>query len=462
MGNQELSPPAAAPGTLAQLIGTTPVTEEQARAMAAMFDPAHGRWEDRLRYIVDTMREMSSINNPQEMVRYYAGRMVPIIQANAMVSLSRRGMPEGIFRITRSSRFTEEINPWDQPEKLPVMSGGVLAKLLYGDVPVVLSDFAPDPRDPAYEFIKGMRSLIAIPQYDGGISQNMIVHMWDRPNGMDPQRLPELVWLSNLFGRATNNLVLTRKLAEAYESLERELRTVGEIQRSLLPLDLPEVGSLDWATHYQTSRTAGGDYYDFFHLPGGQLGILIADVSGHGTPAAVVMAVLHALAHQLPDSAEPSKVLSHLNTELCRRYTANGMFATAFYAVYDPATGQLCFSSAGHNPPRLRVGFAGEGGPVLSLDSAQGLPLGVMVEAEYEQAAVMLEAGDAVVFYTDGITEAFNVKRDMFGTDRLDEVVQRPHASAAAFMGAVLKAVGDFCGAHPADDDRTVLIAAVR
>jgi sigma-B regulation protein RsbU (phosphoserine phosphatase) len=430
--------------------------------LEAMFDPASGDWQGRLSYIVETMREMSSIDDPQKMVRYYASRISPSLASDGMVAVSRRGMPPGKYRVTRSSRFKGEVDPWANPEKLPVLSGGVLGMLLYGDQPMALADFAPDPSDPAYEFISGMRSLVAIPQYDGGIGQNMVVHMWAKPEGIDPRRLPEMVWLSNLFGRATSNLVLSRKLATAYQSLDRELKAVGDIQRSLLPLDLPSTEKLEWATHYATSASAGGDYYDFFELPGGRLGMLLADVSGHGTPAAVVMAVLHALAHQLSDSSEPRAVLSHLNRELCRRYTANGMFATAFYSVYEPETGKLTFSSAGHNPPRLRVGFAGEGGPVLSLDQAQNLPLGVIDDAEFTEASVTLEPGDAVVYYTDGITEAFNPKREQFGVDRLDEVIQRPHTSAAAFMGAILREVAEFTEGFPAADDQTLLIAAAR
>ncbi len=431
--------------------------------LAAMFDPSGGNWQERLRYIVDTMREMSSIDDPQKMVSYYAARVArPSMMADGSISVSRRGMPLGMYKITRSHRFTETVNPWQSPEKLPVLSGGILGLLLYGDQPAVLTEFSPDPSDPAYEHLKGMRSLLAIPQYDGGIAQNMVMQVWERPNAIDPKRVPEIVWAANLFGRATSNLVLSQKLSAAYQALDREMKVVADIQRSLLPLDLPSTEKLEWATHYQTSHNAGGDYYDFFELPDGRLGMLLADVSGHGTPAAVLMAVLHALAHQLPGSAEPASVLAYLNRELSQRYTANGMFATAFYCVYEPATGLLRYSSAGHNPPRLRVGFAGDGGPIFSLDKAQGLPLGVMEDAEYDEASITLEKGDAVVFYTDGITEAFNERHDQFGVERLDEIIQRRHPSAAAFLGDILKEVGVFANGVPPADDQTLLIATAR
>src|SRR5207253_1299364 len=103
------------------------------------------------------------------------------------------------------------------------------------------------------------------------------------------------VWLSNLFGRATHNLVLAEELRQAYEAVDRELVAVADIQRSLLPAKLPKIPTMDLAAHYQTSRRAGGDYYDFFPLAEGKWGIIVADVSGHGTPAAVLMAITHCI-----------------------------------------------------------------------------------------------------------------------------------------------------------------------
>ena len=154
------------------------------------------------------------------------------------------------------------------------------------------------------------------------------------------------------------------RVEELLRELDSELKAVGEIQRSLLPIELPAVHGLDIAASYQTSHRAGGDYYDFFLLPPTRLndhrhrfGILIADVSGHGTPAAVLMAVTHSIAHgfEQPDRP-PADLLAFVNRRLCDGYTTNNTaFVTAFYAIYDSATRQLTYSSAGHNPPRLRL-----------------------------------------------------------------------------------------------------------
>ncbi len=118
---------------------------------------------------------------------------------------------------------------------------------------------------------------------------------------------------------------------------------------------MPKIPNLELAAYYRTSRWAGGDYYDFFPLPDGRWGILVADVSGHGTPAAVMMAITHSLAHSLPGPADPpATLLGHVNRQLSMHYTiANEVFVTAFYGIYDPVARTLTYSSAGHNPPRL-------------------------------------------------------------------------------------------------------------
>ncbi len=173
----------------------------------------------------------------------------------------------------------------------------------------MINDFEVAPDDPAAEFLAGHGSLVAIPLLDQGVALNMVVHLRREPAAFDPEMLPEHVWTANLFGRATNSLVLAGTVKTAYEEIDRELKAVAAIQRSLLPAKLPELSSLKLAAHYETARRAGGDYYDFIPLPGGLLGILIADVSGHGTPAAVMMAVMHSIVHNYPGepaAAEPA------------------------------------------------------------------------------------------------------------------------------------------------------------
>jgi sigma-B regulation protein RsbU (phosphoserine phosphatase) len=422
--------------------------------------PNPNDWQERLSLIEDLMRDMSRHTDPQEMVRSYAERIQQLLPIGRRISLSRRGLAYPHYRITRSTTWAEDINPWKEKDRLPLFSGGLLAELLYGDTTAVFDDLEPSPDEPAAEYLAGQRSLLAIPMFDQGESLNMVVLFNEQPHAFPREQIPDLVWRSNLFGRATSNLVLKEDLRQAYQELDRELKIVADIQRSLLPARLPRIPTMDLAAHYQPARRAGGDYYDFFPLPDDRWGIFIADVSGHGTPAAVLMAVTHAIAHTRPGPPmPPHTLLDHLNEHLCSRYTnLNGTFVTAFYGIYDPRKRLLTYSSAGHNPPRVK---RCQDGSLLALEEAGGLPLGVLSEMGYEEATQALQVGDQVIFYTDGVTEAHSPRGEMFGTERLDRELENCSLQAEALLGSILRAVEGFTDGRPADDDRTIIVARI-
>ncbi len=280
------------------------------------------------------------------------------------------------------------------------------------------------------------------------------------PGAFDPEDLPEMVSVSNLFGRATHSLVLMEQLKAAYEAADYELKVVADIQRSLLPQKPPTIPTMAIAAYYHTAHRAGGDYYDFFPFPDGKWGILVADVSGHGTPAAVLMAVTHSLAHtyQGPPTP-PGELLNHVNDHLTRLYTAESdTFVTAFYAVYNPADRTLTYASAGHNPPRLK---RCDDGTLAELNGARGLPLGISPTERYHEQHHTLVPGDQLVLYTDGITEADGPSGEMFGTERLDKVLENCSVTASDLLQAVLDAVNEFTAGRPAADDRTLLVAKI-
>lgn len=421
-----------------------------------------GDWRERLAYLDTTMREMSRQDDPQAMVRAYAGRIRALMPAGRWLSISRRGLEWPRYRITRSSTWTEAIDPWKEAGRLPLLEGGLLGGLLYGDEPRLIDDLEPmlAEDDPAFDYLDGFRSLMAVPHYDNGAAVNMVILLEREPSAFDPETFPEWFWVSSLFGRLTHNLVLREELRHAYEVVERELKVVADIQRSLLPQVLPTIPRLELGAHYQTSRWAGGDYYDFFPLPDGRWGLLIADVSGHGTPAAVMMAITHSLAHGLPGPPEPpGLLLQHINRELCRRYAAgNEGFVTGFYGIFDPSSLTFSYACAGHNPPRLRRC----GSPaVAALDAVGGPPLGLFDAIEYDQATVELRPDDTLAFYTDGITEAMDARNVQFGTERLDEILGRCDLDAPGIVRAVTEAVDAFTGGQPPEDDRTLLVAVV-
>ena len=426
-------------------------------------------WDQRLEFVVDTMREISRQTEPQAMVQAFGRRMRQVMPSDRTLSLSRRDLPAPQYRITRSSTWDGSLNPWLHRDRLPLFDRGLLGELLYGNEPTIIDDLARrlSPADPAREFLADMGSLVFVPLFDHGTALNGVVLMREGRAAFSPENLPEHVWMANLFGRATHNLVLSDEVKRAYNALDREMQVVADIQRSLLPSRLPNVPTLSLASHYQTSRRAGGDYYDFLPLPDGRWGILLADVSGHGTPAAVLMAITHSIAHTLAGPpSPPSRLLTFLNHHLSARYTTdNGTFVTAFYGVYDPATRVLTYASAGHNPPRVRHDSAGHtvagAGRIRAVDRAGSLPLGIDEEVVYEDTVEHLAPGDFLLLYTDGITEARDPDDNLFGVERLDEILDACDGDAPELVSCILDSVNTFTRGRAPNDDRTLLAAKV-
>ena len=236
--------------------------------------------------------------------------------------------------------------------------------------------------------------------------------------------------------------------------MHHELDIVAGIQRSLLPRTLPAIKDTQIATHYQTSQQAGGDYYDFFPLPDHWWGILIADVSGHGTPAAVLMAITHAIAHAHPGHPmPPGQVLAFINERLTCLYTQDGgTFVTAFYAIFDPCNRRLTYSSAGHPSPRLI-----REGAIHEVDGESSCPLGINPAESFHVHTLPLQPGDCLLFYTDGIPDTFNSTGDAFGIERLDAACQRCIATPGLLIERILHALADFSQGAPITDDRTLV-----
>jgi sigma-B regulation protein RsbU (phosphoserine phosphatase) len=418
-------------------------------------------WAEELEIIDRVMRSVSGISDPEELVHVYWDGVSDLWPIEDYVSVSRRNVEPPFYLITRSSRFTEHYNPWLQRERLPRLSGGLLGEMAYANRPMLVEDLPArlEADDPGRFYLDGYAAALALPQYDQGEGLNVSVSLLPQGAEIDHSMIPMMHWQAGLFGRGTQNLVLRNQLATALAALDRELQVVGQIQRSLLPQELPGIPGFELAAHYQTSARAGGDYYDFFPLDGGCWGLFIADVSGHGTPAAVLMAITHAIAHAQPGThTPPARLLKHLNDHLARSYTRDGTFVTAFYAVLDPAKRTLTYSTAGHNPPRLT-----RGSRVLSVDEEGGLPLGITERQEYGQATMKLERNDLLLLYTDGITEAMGPSkgqgfRPLFGVERLDRLLMESGASSAEKCIARIRAeVAAFCENAPLTDDRTLI-----
>ena len=239
------------------------------------------------------------------------------------------------------------------------------------------------------------------------------------------------------------------------ERIEQELRVARLIQQTLLPKEIPELPGWQISSYYQPAREVGGDFYDFLYFEDGRMGIVIGDVTDKGVPAALVMAttrsILRSIAHA---SISPGKVLEQAN-DLLHPDIPPKMFVTCLYAILDPVSGHLEYANAGHDLPHWR-----HNGKVTEL-RATGMPLGLMPEMFYEEKEVTLGAGDSVLFYSDGLVEAHNPQREMFGFPRLARLLEeKGHGTPA--IDYLLAELSVFTGKDWEQEDDVTLVTLRR
>jgi sigma-B regulation protein RsbU (phosphoserine phosphatase) len=247
---------------------------------------------------------------------------------------------------------------------------------------------------------------------------------------------------------------LERELRRSRDRLNRELASAGRMQRLILPPQLPNHPGVRFAASYQTSRHAGGDYYDVLPLGDGRFGVMVADVSGHGAPAAIVMAMIRAALHSHPAvHADPAAVLQTLNTHFEYLWDTE-MFATAIYATVDATRREVRFACAGHPPPLL-IG-RGEEPRTIPVDAVT--PLLMLPYGAVPVSVVDLQAGDRLLFYTDGVTERLDADGRMYEMARLSGVVSAmAHPTPAALIGHIVADLDRFAGGHEPEDDLTLV-----
>jgi serine phosphatase RsbU (regulator of sigma subunit)/predicted ester cyclase len=243
------------------------------------------------------------------------------------------------------------------------------------------------------------------------------------------------------------------------ERIEQELRVAQRTQEASLPKEVPELEGWKISPFYQPAREVGGDFYDFFMLEEGRIGVVVGDATGKGMPAALVAAatsnMLRAVAQAL-GSSSPGEVLERVNETLLARIPAN-MFVTCFYAILEPESGLLRYANAGHDLPYLR-----HGGEAEEL-RARGMPLGLMPGMSYEEKEIVLEKGDSALFYSDGLVEAHDPGGEMFGFPRLQRLIAAHGAgSGDRLVDFLLAELARFTGEGWEQEDDITLVALQR
>jgi serine phosphatase RsbU (regulator of sigma subunit)/anti-sigma regulatory factor (Ser/Thr protein kinase) len=242
-----------------------------------------------------------------------------------------------------------------------------------------------------------------------------------------------------------------RQEALERERVEQELRVARLIQETLLPKTLPQIDQYSIAAFWQPARAVGGDFYDFVYYPDGRLALVIGDVTDKGVPAAMVMAstrtVLRAAAERLQ---EPGAVLERANNLLCPDMPPK-MFCTCLFAVLDPQTGVLRYANAGHDLPYRRTATG------VDEMRATGMPLGLLPGMRYDEKEITLLPGETVIFYSDGIVEAHSPTYDMFGFNRLRDLIAQ-HDCGEDLVPFLLEQLAQFTGENwEQEDDVTVV-----
>jgi serine phosphatase RsbU (regulator of sigma subunit) len=272
----------------------------------------------------------------------------------------------------------------------------------------------------------------------------------------------EIEELANSFNKMAQDLKgqmeIIRLTTAEKERVQKELEIAKGIQQSFLPESAPLIAGFDLAGLNTPALEVGGDFYDFIPVGLDKWGLVIADVSGKGVPAALFMALSRTLIRaNATDKVTPAGAIRRANDMISENGRAN-MFVTLFYGVLDPVRKTLAYVNAGHNPPLV----LGQGGVEITLLAARGVALGIMSDIEFEEKEIALHQGDILVLYTDGVTEAINRKQEMFGNDRIGRLVEaNHHLSAREIIKLIEREVASFSEGQPQFDDITLLLVKV-
>jgi phosphoserine phosphatase RsbU/P len=407
-----------------------------------------------LSLLYEVSREITSILDREELLRKVAQRVKKLVNYHVfsvMLWNESTQLLESVFGMRYGdaipSRFT-----------LPLHQG--ITGTSAGERRTIrVADTLDDPRYIQCETGLVVRSELVVPL----LLQDRLIGVLDLestdPNAFTAEHERMLATLGSYIAIALENARLYQEARQTERRLQTDLATAREIQRGLLPTGAREIPGLELAAGYEPARELGGDFYDFLPYGQGRLAMVLGDVSGKGTAAALFASLAigivreHIVEHPCP----PAEMLAMLNTRLHSAHFDSRFIATLF-SVYDASTRRLTVSNAGGPYPLLV-----RDGAVQSVRIA-GIPLGLFPDTQYDEVTLDLVPGDTVLFASDGILEAFNADLVEFGADRLDAVLSAvsPDQSAEAIAALILGATDDYSGAGVLpSDDRTLLVLRV-
>jgi sigma-B regulation protein RsbU (phosphoserine phosphatase) len=336
------------------------------------------------------------------------------------------------------------------------MGQGIAGTVAQEGKPLLLEDAYTHPKFyRAHDEATGYRtkSMITVPLKVGeritGVAQ--VINRLDN-NPFDSDDLDLFIALCSLAAIAIENAKMHKSLMEK-QRLVKDMEFARTVQESFLPQKAPEINSYKFSAHYTPAQEVGGDFYDFIYFDRERTGVVIGDVSGKGVPAALYMAKLGSDLRTLAfTEKDPASTLGKLNYLLVER-SRRGMFATLLYIELDSVNRKLTISNAGHLPPLIKK----SNNTVTKLATAGGSPLGILPGMKFGQEAAVLEPGDTVILYTDGIIEAMNAKEELYGYERFEALVKKSPSDPDSLKSAIIDDVNRFTGLSPQHDDMTLV-----
>lgn len=322
---------------------------------------------------------------------------------------------------------------------------------------VLSADAATDARFEMSQSVADfrIRSMMCAPLVDteGDAIGILQVDTLDQRSRFQQEDLDVLASVANQVAVAVQNAQL-HEASLRQKQIERDLQIAHNVQQRLLPSAVPQIGGYGFFDFYEAANQIGGDYYDYIELPGNRLGIILADVSGKGISAALLVAKLSAdVRYCLVSEAQPERAMARMNNSFIRGGWED-RFVTMVLAVLDIGSHEVTIVNAGHMAPLLRRGD----GHVEALgEEESGLPIGVDSDTQYQQCTFRLEPNDWLTIFTDGISEAMNPQREIYGLERLHAQLRSPAENVVGQGRGVLSDVKRFVGKHPQSDDMCLI-----
>jgi sigma-B regulation protein RsbU (phosphoserine phosphatase) len=419
---------------------------------------------DRLALLYRLSQTFNSSLDLDEVLNRVMDEVIAVTRAERGFVMLREADGRLRFRVARGMDQTTIDDPQFQ------VSRSVVERVAREGQPILTSDAQRDDRFSMRRSVMalGLRAILCVPlRIKDQVSGVVYVDNRLRAGIFTQADLDLLTAIASSAAIAIENARLYQVAVEKGQ-MERELQVAHEVQASLLPRETPQVPGWEFAARWQPAREVAGDYYDFipvhFNLAKGSepsqgLGIVIADVSDKGMPAALFMALTRSIVRASVGRApSPADGIAHANRLICADSTG-GMFVTLFYALLDPATGEIAYVNAGHNPPLLYRQSERAKQDQLAELTRTGMAMGVIADTPYTERTVHLDPGDFVLLYTDGVTDATDARGQNFGIERLHRVIADQHrAPAADIVAALERAVHDFTGSTTPFDDVTIVV----